>query len=76
MQVCFRYDKKEIATFYSFFVTPYTQNLYLSHNFWNMTLQHQNHISNLQNHNLILGLWLSFQFHQTLFAKHNAQFSM
>ncbi len=50
-----------------FFSTAYTHNLYLSHNFWNLTLKHQNHTPNLQNHTQILGLWLSFQFHKALF---------
>ncbi len=28
-------------------LTAYTQNVYLSHNFWNLTLRHQNHTPNL-----------------------------
>ncbi len=43
-------------TVYSFFSTAYTQNLYLSHNFYSLTLKHQNHTPNLQNHMLIFGL--------------------
>ncbi len=57
-----------------FFSTAYTQNLYLSHNFWKLTLKQQNHTLNLQNHTIIIWLWLSFQFHKTLFAKHKTQF--
>ena len=62
--------------FLKHFLTAYTQIPYLSHNFWNLTLKHQNHTSNLQNHTHIFGLWLfGFLFHKTLFAKHNTQFS-
>ncbi len=59
--------------YYSFFSTANTQK---SHNFWNVTLKHQNHTPNLQNHTLIIGLRLSFQFHEALCAKHNTQFSV
>ncbi len=52
---------------FTVFSAAYTQNLYLSHNFWKLTLKQQN----LQNHTIILSLWLSFQFHKTLFVKHN-----
>ncbi len=51
-------------------------SFYLSHYFWNQTLKHQNHTPNLQNYTLILGLWISFQFHKTRFAKHNKHVSM
>jgi len=37
------------------FSTAYTQNPYLSHKSWNLTLKHQNHTQNLQSHTPILG---------------------
>ncbi len=46
---------------YTFFQMLTQKNLYLSHNFWNLTLKQQKHTPNLQIHTLILGLWLSFQ---------------
>ncbi len=52
-----------------FFNCWHRKHLLVTH-FWNLTLKHQNHTPNLQNNTLILGLWLSFQFHKTLFAKH------
>ncbi len=45
--------KNALLCFTGFFSTAYTQNLYLSHNFWNLTLKHQNHTPNLQNRRLI-----------------------
>ncbi len=41
--------------------TAYTQNLYLSHNFWNLTLKHQNHTPNLQNNTLTLSIFYFLQ---------------
>ncbi len=52
------------VSIYSFFSTAYTQNYYLSHNFWKLTLKQQKHTPNLQIHTLIISLWLSFQFHK------------
>ncbi len=48
-----QYAYKNIWSTYSFFLTAYIQNLYLSHNFWNLTLKHQKHTLNLQSHTLI-----------------------
>ncbi len=53
------------------FCTAYTQNLSLSHSFWKLSLEQQKHTPNLQNHTLLLSIWLVLRF-----IKHNTQFVM
>ncbi len=50
------YSKPKVLLKLQFFSTAYIQNIYLSHNFCNLTLKHQIHTQNLQNHTLIIGL--------------------
>lgn len=59
-----------------FLQTAYTQNIFMSHDFWNLRLKVQNYMPNLQNHKLFLSLWLSFQLHKTLFSKHTTHNSL
>ncbi len=47
------YSKPKVLLALQFFSTAYTQNIYLPHNFCNLTLKHQIHT---QNHTLIIGL--------------------
>ncbi len=47
------YSKPKVLLALQFFSTAYTQNIYLPHNFYNLTLKHQIHT---QNHTLIIGL--------------------
>ncbi len=55
------------------FVQRLTHNIFTCHTISETWLSNSGNTLNLQNHTIILCL---FQFHKTLLAKHNAQFSM
>ncbi len=46
-----------------------TNKIFTCHNFWNLTIKYQIHTPNLQNHTLILGLWLYFSISWNTFCK-------
>ncbi len=61
--LCYLWRKQaSILYFYDlqFFPTAYTQNLFMPHDFWNLSLKVQNYTPNLQTHKLFLSLWLNF----------------
>ncbi len=58
---------------YRFFSCLHTKSFLVTQLSWH---SNSRNTPNMQNHTLIISLWLSFQFHKTLFAKHNTQFSM
>ncbi len=49
------FQKRHDSSYYEYIAFIYS--LYLFKFFWNLTLKHQNHKPNLQNHTLILCLW-------------------
>ncbi len=56
MEIYFKYHQDD----YSFFQLL-THKIFMSHDFWNLSLKVQNYTPNLQNQKLFLSLWLSFQ---------------
>ncbi len=65
-----------LITVFFFFNCLHTKSLFVTQFLKPVTQTPEPHTKSAK-HTLILGLWpVSFQFHKTLFAKHNTQFSM
>ena len=63
----------QVHTVIFFSSNAYTQIPYFSHNFLNLTFQHQNQTSNLQNHTHIFGLqYFNFNKHFLQNTRHNS----